>query len=450
MKLESPGESGIEPRMTGKAAQPGREEVLAQLERIVQSIHFRNSKRYPTLLRFVVERTLEGNADNLKERTLGIEVFGRQPDYDTNADPVVRFTAGEIRKRIAQYYQMPEHEHELRFELPLGSYVPHFVLTPAAPAVIPVEEALAWPAEEHGAPMHEALSLATPTGEVWAPASAVLPPAELYTHARRRPLRLMLVAVLLLTILAAGVIGWSVQLHRRQEVGSSAFWQPLLATGGSCMVVMGVPSLDLDGKDTSPTSDASLPDKRQSMLASMLRSEMVPVSDVVSYGLVTGLLARNNHVCSTRSASETTFDQLRAQPVILIGGFDNIWTMRLTAGLRFRFAPDGQPVHEIVDSQNQQTRWMFDSAQSARSTSEDYSIVSEFFDPQIEQPVIVIAGIGKDGTEAAAEFVTNSGYLAQWLKRETNKHHHNYELVLSTQIIEGQHGPPHIVGSYSW
>src|SRR5262249_24830030 len=80
----------------------------------------------PNLLRYVVERTLDGHHGELKERTLGIEVFGRQPDYDTNLDPVVRTTAAEIRKRLAQYYQDPLHEFELRIDLPLGSYVGTF------------------------------------------------------------------------------------------------------------------------------------------------------------------------------------------------------------------------------------------------------------------------------------------------------------------------------------
>src|ERR1700735_5242393 len=102
-------------------------ELLQQLDRIVCSRHFRNSKRYPSFLRFVVEQTLAGKTEELKERTLGVDVFARRSDYDTNADPIVRVTAGEIRKRIAQYYQESGHEHELRIDLPLGSYVPHFL-----------------------------------------------------------------------------------------------------------------------------------------------------------------------------------------------------------------------------------------------------------------------------------------------------------------------------------
>ena len=77
----------------GTSVEPHRTEVLRQLEKIMSSSHFRNSKRYPALLKFVVENTLAGREDVLKERTLGVEVFGKSSDYDTNTDPVVRVTA---------------------------------------------------------------------------------------------------------------------------------------------------------------------------------------------------------------------------------------------------------------------------------------------------------------------------------------------------------------------
>ena len=100
--------------------------IREQLERLLLHQTFRNSKRYPALLRYVVEHTLRGNVEQLKERILGIEVFGRELDYDTNIDHIVRSTAGEIRKRIAQYYHEPGHESEIRIDLPSGSYVPEF------------------------------------------------------------------------------------------------------------------------------------------------------------------------------------------------------------------------------------------------------------------------------------------------------------------------------------
>src|SRR5579862_31105 len=109
-----------------------RDAIRKQLERMLANPLFKNSKRYPNLLRYIVEHTLEGRAGELKERTLGIEVFGREPDYDTNADPIVRATAGEIRKRIAQYYHAHGHEVEVRIDLSPRSYVPEFEFPPVS------------------------------------------------------------------------------------------------------------------------------------------------------------------------------------------------------------------------------------------------------------------------------------------------------------------------------
>ena len=100
--------------------------VREQLARLLVHPLFANSKRYPALLAYTVEQTLLGNASELKERSIGIEVFGRSPNYDANADPVVRITAGEVRKRLSIYYYDAAHNGELVIELPIGSYVPVF------------------------------------------------------------------------------------------------------------------------------------------------------------------------------------------------------------------------------------------------------------------------------------------------------------------------------------
>ncbi|MBB5059286.1 hypothetical protein HDF16_004009 [Granulicella aggregans] len=76
--------------------------------------------------------------------------------------------------------------------------------------------------------------------------------------------------------------------------------------------------------------------------------------------------------------------------------------------------------------------------------------MARFFDPQIEQLVIVIAGIGKSGTEAAAEFVTDKEALRTWIEALPERDHENVEIVLSTDLIEGRHGPPHVIASDSW
>src|ERR1035441_7240339 len=103
-----------------------RDLITRELNAILSSNHFSGSKRYPALLKYVVSKTLDGHSEELKERTLGVEVFDRPPDYDTNADPVVRFSASEVRKRLAQYYSECDDSSQLLIQLPLGSYVPEF------------------------------------------------------------------------------------------------------------------------------------------------------------------------------------------------------------------------------------------------------------------------------------------------------------------------------------
>src|SRR5438874_11798955 len=106
-----------------------REAVVDELHAILASPHFCNSKRYPALLRYIVEKALAGEADSLKERTIGVEVFDRSPAYDTNADTVVRYTAGEVSKRLVLHYHELAKMHAIQFSLPTGSYVPEFMHT---------------------------------------------------------------------------------------------------------------------------------------------------------------------------------------------------------------------------------------------------------------------------------------------------------------------------------
>ena len=86
-------------------APAARPQIKALLDDILQSVPFRTSQQCQNLFRYVVEHSLAGADESLRERLIGIEVFGRSPDYDTAEDRVVRLRAADIRKRLAQYYQ---------------------------------------------------------------------------------------------------------------------------------------------------------------------------------------------------------------------------------------------------------------------------------------------------------------------------------------------------------
>lgn len=420
----------------------GHFEVLKQLDRIISSPHFRNSKRYPNLLKFVVEHTLAGRTDALKERTLGIEVFGRPTHYDTSADPVVRVTAGEIRKRIAQYYQADGHEHELRIDLPVGSYVPQFFFPDAAPEPVLSAGDESGTAAETRDPAFDSIPIHPPP-EPSLEKGAV--------RARALSIGLAISFLLLGAVLSSATFLLYPRLGHPSGKGIDYLWQPITAAASPALIVIGVHSLDSSGKDLSP--ELHIPAQttnKQNMLWAMIRSEMVPVSDIVSYSQITKLLTERGHPFRTQGASATTFEQLQRGPVILVGGFDNVWTLRSASSMRYRFDNPGALLGVIFDSEHPETRWSFDNGQSAVGDSRDYAIVARFFDPRIEQPVLIAAGIGKSGTAAAAEFLTDRKYLDTWMAQTKAAKGKNVEIVLSTEIIEGQQGPPQIIASHIW
>lgn len=436
----------------GQGKQPTRTELLEQLDRIVSSNHFRNSKRYPSFLRFIVEHTVAEDTEVLKERNLGTEVFGRPSDYDTNADPIVRVTAGEVRKRIAQYYHTAGHEDEVRIDLPLGSYVPHFYPSSHAAEARAADQF----AIEHREHVEEAAAaapmLSPPVEHEAAPPAAVeaVPVKVVGSRTKRWRLGLYGIATIALTATLLTAAISSARLRSRRS-GTEFFWQAFTSTSNNALIVIGVHFLDSTGK-TLPTDSDGTPvhDRTENALSSMQSSDMVPLSDIVSYSKLTDLLTRRSLAYRTKGSADTTFDELRPGPVILIGGFDNIWTMRLTSRLRYRFMPRTADVNAIVDSQHPSTAWLFDNLQPVHGNSRDYAIVASYFDTTIEQHVLIVAGIGKSGTITAAEFLTTDRHMKSWLDEARIPPNRNVELVLSTEVLDGEPGPPHVVAYTTW
>ena len=85
---------------------------------------FARSEQLSRLLRFLVERHLEGRDQEIKESVIGVEVFGRDPDYNPKFDPIVRTEARRLRARLNEYYESEGKDDAVRIDLPKGGYVP--------------------------------------------------------------------------------------------------------------------------------------------------------------------------------------------------------------------------------------------------------------------------------------------------------------------------------------
>jgi len=396
--------------------------IRAQLARILASPLFRSSKHYPNLLKYVVEQTLAGHSAGLKERALGMEVFGRDPHYDTNADPVVRTSACEVRKRIAQYYRETGRESEIRVELPAGSYVPEFHFPEGRPAETAAE------------PVAGPTQLPTPL----VPAA---PERRRFEQYRNRYTVMSVSTVLAgIAVAVAGLAaGFGLPKNPVEE-----FWGPVWNGTDSVLVCLGI----LHNPTKEDPAPPANPSHRQVMW-----NDRVAFADAVTMAELTGLIRAHGKRYDIRGSATLTLEDLHNSPAVLIGAFDNPWTLALSHQLRFSFEYEpgtGRPL--IRDAQNpSRVQWRGDFQRPYSQVTEDYAIISRYLDPQAERMVVVVAGMGKDGTAAAGEFVTDPKYLGALASTAPHGwEHKNLQVVIATKVINGNSGPPRVLETHFW
>jgi hypothetical protein len=403
----------------GELSEKDKEAISEQLNRLLASPFFMHSKRFPNFLRFVVAHTLAGDVGNIKERTLGIEIFGRDSSYDTASDPIVRVTAAEIRKRVAQYYQVPEHAEELRIILPSGSYIPQFQ----------------WPKGDNGISAQEDDPVA----------AGSVKHTEVPIGSVHRYWPLLMASVLAATALvtAGSIFLW----QRSHQSAFDFFWRPVTSSNEPVLLCVA----DQLSYSVIVLRDASDP-AHQVELKDTLTA--VVIDDLLATVKVAGILQSSGKQYTLEGEGAATLDDLRRGPTIFVGAFDNAWTLRLTNPLRYHFANDaGMTQLWIVDSTAPgRSKWVVDrGVQMATNNYRDYAILARFADVNTGKLAIVVAGIGRGGTRVAGEFLTDNADLAQLMRlAHAAGDKKNLEVVLSTLIIDGEPGSPKIEATYFW
>jgi len=392
------------------------EAIRAQLERVLNSPQFRGSRRCQILLRHVTEQTLAGDTVALKERTLGINVFGRPPDYDTSQDPVVRATAAEIRKKLAQYYQEIAHDAEPRIDMLPGSYIPEFHLN-----------------------------------------------GSLTTAARRLRWRLPLIAGIAgaaMLAAAAFALLWP-GLHRSDV---DQFWGPTLHSPGPVLICVGQPIVynlrsaqaqdAIQGVGGAPPPPQPLPNEtipKKDLI--ILPDRYVALGDAICLVRLTALFEKYGKPYRVRGQHSTSFADLRENAAVLIAAFDNQWTLNTAGQLRFTFVKDSAHDTDMVqDSQHPENReWKLTGAWPHWDVPNDYAIVTRVRDVNSDRPVVIAAGITQYGTMATGEFLTTPEYLSEALsKLPGDWRKNNMQIVLRVPVVHGTPGRPRVLATHVW
>jgi hypothetical protein len=425
----------------GIAVEPPADKILAQLELVTHDDVFRSSRRSIAFLKYVIQETLNGCADQIKERTIGIEVFGRSSTYDTNLDHVVRTAATELRKRLAIYYGDEKHRGELRISMVPGSYIPRFTL-PQKTGDIPTENGTVVdhpPIAGNG----PSIPAAEPVPELIAEADHH-PVAEV--QARSKRLMLYLLAVVLLGI---GLFAFAWFSKPSPEY---IFWKPVLDTPGPVLLAVGdvpngpptLPETQGDGAASTPVFNSD-------------SSQTVPFADMMTIARVVGSLEARKKTVLIRRENSSSFSDLREGAVVLIGAFNNEWSLRLTRQLRYSLALDAERhLIYIKDARNPGSRswsWGTNQPRNRRTGAnspklQDFALISRIWDSETGHVVVVIGGLYTYGTQAAGEFLTDPELMRAISKVAAgNGARQNLQIVLGTTVTDDTPGPPKVLAT---
>jgi hypothetical protein len=388
--------------------------VLKQLTCILESEFFHGSQRCIQFLEYSVHYVLdERSRDELKERTIGMEVFHRPADYDTAQDNIVRVTANEVRKRLAQYYGKLGPEIGPTIALKRGSYAVTFLWMP--------EEVSSEEAEPLGGEP-EAHHPET------APSHAVRPFKAKW---------LIVLPALLLTVVLSALAFYA---HARATDVVQSVWAPFFDNPRPALVLVSQPIAyrpsSNQGRPTGP-EDRMIP----------LPDAFAGIGDAYAMADVAKVLSARRKDWRLLAGNSTPSQSLLDGPIILIGVHDNQWTSNLMDNQHFVFGA----TDVIYDRSRPGTAWSLAHLSPDWKTAEDYAIVSRVASSGTGQPVMVIGGLTNYGTRAAGEFVTDPALLAEAMQQApADWEHKNFEFVLHTKLIGNTPERPTVIAAHFW
>jgi hypothetical protein len=413
-------------------------EILGRLTEIKNSHAFCNSARSKEFLSYVVEQVLAGHTENLKERSIGVDLFHRAPSYDTGDDPIVRVKAGEVRRRLAEYYAAEEQAPELQIELPVGSYIPKFH----------------WRTEPPPS----------------APAAALAPEPEVVEQLPAPPKQFGnwkitgFAAALAIVGIAVMIV---IRAYSHHPSALDLFWGPLSATQQPVLICVPSPVTYAVSSDLFPKSPAAHTGIYDSIMkrnatplqldpdTSIKWKEFTPLvdfyvnkDDAYVAEELTAFFARERRPSQVRFGRDYTYEDLRNSPAILIGAYNNPWIDRVMSDLPIGFQESGE-VLWIEDRTKPGQVWK--SSLEGRLGTKDFALVARLVNSKTGQFLLIVSGVGMVGTKAAGRFISHEQDLETALRAVPRGwERKNLEVVLETDIVDGHPSPPRAVAIKVW
>jgi hypothetical protein len=424
--------------------------VSRTLSSILSSAQFRSSKQCQDLLRYVIEQSLNDQSDLLRERVIGATVFGRRPDYDTANDPIVRARMAEVRKRLAQYYHSDSFDSwQAVIQIPPGHYRATFRLTSPPEAAPADEQTVPEPVKAETV----VLPAAVPASRN--PVIAQVAPAA--RSAKRTWLFFAGAVLLLLAIIAGGLKFFSVP----KTTAFDQFWSPVLVNPTPVIIYTGTNvvyrfspqfleeyrkshHMENNGPEFAVNlKDLDLAGARSLQVSS---NAYVTSGDVSAATAITSAMVRLKKPYELRFAQDISPGDLHSAPIVLLGAFNNPWTLNTTSGLRFSFS-GGDTIKDALDSKRS---WHVNVKQDGHTT-DDYAIMTRLLNGDRDQTRMTAAGIGQYGTQAAAEFLSSPERINAFSRTApAGWNNKNLQIVIHVRVVDEVPASTEIVATYLW
>jgi hypothetical protein len=412
-------------------------EILSELQTVLDSDAFRSSLRAREFLSYVVHEALEGDREGLKERSIGVNLYHRPATYITGDDPVVRVKAAEVRRRLSKHYA-ENQTSILQIELPVGSYVPLFRVPHAS---APAPDSSSEITHEPGTPLQTERrgTRTTRISKAWL---ASIPMAVVAVAA---------VALVFFRPVSTARTFWGPLLSSHHVVLICVASPVSYALSSETIKRVGAPPQAIGnselGMNTTPVKLAPDTTVKGSEITPMV-DYFVNKDDAYVISGLSRIFTQLGQDDELRIGKDLTFADLRSSPAVLVGAFNNPWTLKMGADLPYAFNDNaGLPL--IQEKAN--PAHAFRPEAQGRLGTHDFAIIARLLTSKTGQPLVIIAGTGMSGTEAAGRILYDDATLKTLLARAPKDwSRKNLEFVLETDLVDGSSSQPHVVASKSW